>query len=87
MISGVMRLADRQVAVLMTVRADVDWINLDADEAAIRERLATTEHSRHIRLAPAVPENVDALDVVEVLRAADIPMRLPMTSTAISRGW
>jgi putative hemolysin len=110
MISGVMRFADRQVSALMTARADVDWINLSADDASLRQRLATTEHSRlpaargttdhiigviqtrdllaaalsgkpldleaHIRHAPAVPENVNAFAVLEILRAADVPMAL-----------
>jgi putative hemolysin len=110
MISGVMRLADRQAGALMTVRADVDWINLSADQATVRRRLATTDHSRlpaargtpdhvvgviqtrellaaalsgqpldverHIREAPAVPDNSDSLDALEILRSAHVPMAL-----------
>lgn len=46
MIAGVMRLADRAVVGLMTPRTDVDWIDVTADEAQIKERLITTPHSR-----------------------------------------
>jgi putative hemolysin len=46
MIAGVMRLADRAVVGLMTPRTDVDWIDVTADEADIKERLITTPHSR-----------------------------------------
>ena len=110
MIAGVMRLADRAVAGLMTPRTDVDWIDLTAPEAAIRERLISTPHSRlpvgegsadvligvvqtrellagllegkplsvadHVRKAPIVPETADALDVLGVLREAEVPMAL-----------
>jgi putative hemolysin len=46
LISGVMRLADRAVVGLMTPRTDVDWIDITASEAAIKERLISTPHSR-----------------------------------------
>ena len=46
MISGVMRLGDRPVKGIMTPRSEVDWIDLQADEADIREILKNTAHSR-----------------------------------------
>ncbi len=110
LISGVMRLADRAVVGLMTPRTDVDWIDITAPEAEVRDRLITTPHSRlpvgdgstdaligvvqtrellaailagktfevrsHIRKAPIVPETMDALDVLSVLRDAEVPMAL-----------
>ncbi len=110
LISGVMRLADRAVVGLMTPRTDVDWIDINAAETDIRQRLITTPHSRlpvgegssdallgvvqtrellagiltdqkldvraHIRKAPVVPETMDALDVLAVLRDAEVPMAL-----------
>jgi putative hemolysin len=110
MIDGVMRLADRAVIGLMTPRTDVDWIDITAPEADIRERLITTPHSRlpvgdgsadqmigvvqtrellatilagkpfevrsHVRKAPIIPETTEALDVLKILRDADVPMAL-----------
>jgi putative hemolysin len=110
MISGVMRLADRAVVGLMTPRTDVDWIDMTASEAEIKQRLVSTPHSRlpvgegardvmigvvqarellaailagkpldiraHVRIAPIVPETTDALDVLAILREADVPMAL-----------
>ena len=46
MIAGVMRLADRAVVGLMTPRTDVDWIDINAPEQEIRDRLISTPHSR-----------------------------------------
>jgi putative hemolysin len=110
MISGVLRLGDRAVLGLMTPRTDVDWIDLNADEADIKSRLMKTGHSRlpvaegsadamigvvqarellaamladkpldvraHVRKAPIIPETMDALDALQVLREAPVPMAL-----------
>ncbi|MDX2307954.1 MAG: hemolysin family protein [Hyphomicrobium sp.] len=110
MISGVMRLADRRVAGLMTPRTDVEWVDVTASDEAIRERLRSTVHSRipaaegtvdqmigviatrevlasllsgheldvkkHVRKAPIVPDTTDALDILTVLRDAEVPMAL-----------
>jgi putative hemolysin len=46
LISGIMRLADRQVRGVMTPRPQVDWIDLNATEADVRARLIATPHSR-----------------------------------------
>jgi putative hemolysin len=45
LITGVMRLADRPVRAVMTPRMDVEWLDLAADEATIRTKVATSEHS------------------------------------------
>jgi len=45
-ISGVVRLADRPVREVMTPRTEVDWIDVNATPAEIRERLLTTSHNR-----------------------------------------
>ncbi len=110
MIAGVMRLGDRAVRALMTPRTDVDWLNLDADEATIRKLLLETQHSRlpagegsvdamvgvvqtrellaaalaggridprrHVRAAPIVHDQADALDVLATLKEADVPVAL-----------
>ena len=109
MISGVMRLGDRPVKGIMTPRSDVDWIDLQADEAEIREILKNTAHSRlpagdgiddiigvvqtrellaallagkpldvrgHVRTAPVVHDNAEALDVLTALKNSPVPMGL-----------
>jgi putative hemolysin len=110
MIAGVMRLGDRAVRAVMTPRTEVDWINLEADEAACRKLLMDTQHSRlpaaeggvdtmigvvqtrdllasalagrgfdlrrHVRPAPIVHDQADALDVLAKLKESDVPMAL-----------
>ncbi|MER9302181.1 hemolysin family protein [Mesorhizobium sp. M0293] len=110
MIAGVMRLGDRAVRAVMTPRTEVDWINLQSDEAAIRKLLMETQHSRlpagdggvdvmvgvvqtrdvlaamlagrvldprrHVRAAPIVYDQADALDVLSKLKESDVPMAL-----------
>jgi putative hemolysin len=65
MIAGVMRLGDRAVRAVMTPRTDVDWLNLGADDAAVRKFLIETQHSR----LPA-GEGVDAM--VGVVQTRDV---------------
>ena len=110
LISGVMRLGDRPVRGVMTPRTEVDWLDVLAGEANIRERLMSTQHSRlpvgegasdaligvvqtrellaqvlaggsldiraHVRTAPVIPDTVDALNALAVLRKAEVPMAL-----------
>ncbi|MFU0506717.1 hemolysin family protein [Pseudaminobacter sp. NGMCC 1.201702] len=57
MIAGVMRLGDRAVRAVMTPRTEVDWLNLDSDEATIRKLLMETQHSR----LPVGEGSVDAM--------------------------
>jgi len=70
MIAGVMRLGDRAVRAVMTPRTEVDWVNLEAEPAALRKALLETPHSR----LPAGEGSVDAMVGVvqtrEVLAAA-----------------
>ena len=109
-ISGVVRLADRPVREVMTPRTEVEWIDLDAGDAALRERLIAMPHSRMpvargsvdeivgvvrardivplllegrpldlealMRQAPVVPDQMDAMDALETLRDAAVPMAL-----------
>jgi putative hemolysin len=110
MIAGVMRLGDRAVRAVMTPRTEVDWINLEADEATTRKLLMETLHSRlpaaegsidamvgvvqaremlaamlagksfdpgkHVRPAPIVHDQADALDVLTTLKTAEVPLAL-----------
>ncbi len=65
-ISGVVRLADRPVREVMTPRTEVDWLDIGLDEAGIREKLATSPHTR----LPVAEGSVDA--VIGVVQARDI---------------
>ncbi|APR52362.1 HlyC/CorC family transporter [Sphingomonas koreensis] len=65
-ISGVVRLADRPVREVMTPRTEVEWIDANLDEAAIRTLLAQTPHTR----LPVAEGSVDA--VVGVVQARDV---------------
>ncbi|RWN64456.1 hemolysin family protein [Mesorhizobium sp.] len=110
MIAGVMRLGDRAVRAVMTPRTEVDWINLQSDDAATRKLLMETQHSRlpagdgsvdamigvvqtrdvlaamlggraldprrHVRTAPIVHDQADALDVLSTLKESNVPMAL-----------
>ena len=65
-ISGVVRLADRPVREVMTPRTEVDWLDIGLDDAGIRQKLATTAHTR----LPVAEGSVDA--VIGVVQARDI---------------
>lgn len=66
MISGIMRLADRRVRGVMTPRGEIDWIDADAGDAAIRAHLAATPHTR----LPVAHGSIDA--IIGVVQARDI---------------
>jgi putative hemolysin len=66
MISGVLRLGDRPVRGLMTPRTDVDLIDLEDDEATIRETLIETPHSR----LPVVDGDPD--NIIGVVQSRDV---------------
>ena len=70
MIAGVMRLGDRAVRGVMTPRTEVDWINLDAEPAAMRKALLETEHSRLPAGEGSVDDMVGVVETREVLAAA-----------------
>jgi putative hemolysin len=65
-ISGVVRLADRPVREVMTPRTEVDWLDIGLDDAGIRQKLATTAHTR----LPVAQGSVDS--VIGVVQARDI---------------
>ena len=48
MIVGVLSLSDRPATSVMTPRSDIDWIDLDADETAIRDQIIEQGHSRFL---------------------------------------
>ena len=65
-ISGVVRLADRPVREVMTPRTEVDWIDINADDAVIREQLRATPHSR----MPVAQGSVD--QIIGVIQSRDL---------------
>ena len=62
-LSGIMKLADRPVRELMTPRTELDWLDVNADEAEIRTTIADSPHSL-LPVADGSPDKV--LGVVKV---------------------
>lgn len=60
MIHGVLTLAERPVKSIMTPRPDIEWIDLDEDEAAIREQIIGMTHSR-LLLARGTLDNLEGI--------------------------
>ena len=109
-ISGVVRLADRPAREVMTPRTDIEWLDVNLDEAGIRAALRTATHTRLpvaegsvdavigvvqsrdivaaiiegqpldlrrlMRHAPVVVDQLDAMDVLNALRHAEVPMAM-----------
>ncbi len=66
-LAGVVRLADRPVRELMTPRTELDWVDLAADVAEIRQAIEDSPHSL-LPVADGSPDNiVGAVKVREVL--------------------
>lgn len=82
-ISGVVRLADRPVREVMTPRTEVEWIDIDADTATIRDAIGAMPHSR----MPVAQGSVD--DIVGVVHSRDLVRvlidGLPLDLRAIMR--
>ncbi len=66
MISGVMRLANRSVRAVMTPRTEVDWLDIESEEAELRAELVATPHTR----LPVAEGSVDR--IVGVVQARDV---------------
>jgi putative hemolysin len=66
MLSGVMRLGERVVRELMTPRTEVDWLDLNASEAEMREMIDASPHS----LLPVADGSVDK--VVGVVKVREV---------------
>jgi putative hemolysin len=69
-LSGIMRLGERTVRELMTPRTEIDWLDLGASEAQIRETIAASPHS----LLPVADGSVDR--VVGVVKVREVLARL-----------
>ncbi|MCJ2180906.1 hemolysin family protein [Novosphingobium album (ex Hu et al. 2023)] len=88
MMAGVMRLADRPVRELMTPRNQIDWIDVDAGEAALRAKIEASPHSLLPVADEDTPDNVvGILKVREVLAAlvagSSVDIRLMMKKAEV----
>lgn len=66
MVSGVLRLADRNVHSIMTPRTDISWIDLNSDPDEIRQEVSKTPHG----FFPVCRGSLD--DIVGIGRAKDM---------------
>ena len=66
MLSGIMRLGERVVRELMTPRTEIDWLDLGASEAEMRDKIAASPHS----LLPVAEGSVDK--VVGVIKVREV---------------
>jgi putative hemolysin len=66
MIGSVLRLADRSVRSLMAPRHEIEWLDLEQDEALQLERLRTCQHSR----LPVARGSIDEVHGIVEVRAA-----------------
>lgn len=66
MIGGVLTLAERSVASIMTPRTQISWINIDEDHDIIREQILSVPHS----LFPVCRGSLDK--VMTIARAKDL---------------
>ena len=66
MMAGVMKLAERPVRELMTPRTELDWVDLNAGEAEIRQIIADSPHS----LLPVIDGSPD--NVVGIVKVREI---------------
>ena len=81
LISGIMRLADRQVRGVMTPRREVDWLDANAPEAEIRARLIATPHTR-LLVGEGTIDRILGVNFWPPTRQPSSRRRLPATSTA-----
>ncbi|WP_341712058.1 hemolysin family protein [Erythrobacter sp.] len=70
MLQGVVRLAQRPVRELMTPRTEIDWIDIAADEAAVRAAIDASPHS----LLPVAEGSPDR--ILGVVRVREILSRM-----------
>ncbi|MCU0891894.1 MAG: hemolysin family protein [Sandarakinorhabdus sp.] len=82
MISGIMRLADRRVRGVMTPRGEIDWIDANADDAAVRAQLAQTPHSRLLVANGSIDDIIGVLQARDVVQALIEGRRLDLAALA-----
>lgn len=81
MVSGVLRLADRNVHSIMTPRTDITWIDLNDDPESIRQEISDTPHG----FFPVCRGSLD--EIVGIGRAKDMIADLIMHGTLNEKGF
>lgn len=66
-LAGVVRLAERPVRELMTPRTEIDWLDVGASEAEMRERIESSPHSLLLLAEGSVDKVIGVVKVREVL--------------------
>ena len=82
-LTGVVRLAERPVRELMTPRTELDWLDIDDDEAAIAIKIAESPHSL-LPIAQGSPDKVLGVVKVREVLAAQVA-GLPVDLQALSK--
>ena len=82
-LTGVVRLAERPVRELMTPRTELDWLDMDDDQAAIARKIAESPHSL-LPLAHGSPDKVLGVVKVREVLAAQVA-GLPVDLQALAR--
>ena len=75
-LTGVVRLAERPVREMMTPRTDIDWIDINADERAIRKTIEQSPHSL-LPVADGSPDTILGVVRVREVLAALITGKTP----------
>ncbi|GMN12965.1 hemolysin family protein [Altererythrobacter sp. MTPC7] len=82
-LTGVVRLAERPVREVMTPRTELDWLDIDDDEAAIALKIAKSPHSL-LPIAQGSPDKVLGVVKVREVLAAQLA-GLPVDLQALSK--
>ena len=82
-LTGVVRLAERPVREVMTPRTELDWLDIDDDEAAIALKIAESPHSL-LPIAQGSPDKVLGVVKVREVLAAQLA-GLPVDLQALSK--
>lgn len=67
MIEGVFRLADRPARAIMTPRADIEWVDLNADDTTLQEAFANCRFSRLLVCDGSVDHAVGIVQMRDVI--------------------
>ncbi|SMQ69115.1 putative hemolysin [Altererythrobacter xiamenensis] len=78
-LTGVVRLAERPVREMMTPRTEIDWIDINADEKAIRKVIEQSPHSL-LPVADGSPDTIVGVVKVKELLAAFVAGETPVLS-------